>query len=433
MKARHIFIIAGRNFYRNLPRFRVLLVALVFVIAVFTLIVGTFSGMIHAVQSKASRYFSGHLTVQQMFVDTYPRLQQADVVIRVLDQFKDAASLITKRSVYYNAGKAELFFGGQYHKQRRLIGVDWYDELPIMTSLDYTAGYAPGKNDGDAILVSTITADALGLLLGDEVLIRLTTQSGSINTASFVVRGIFYESSLFGFSSYVQRQALNTLMDEDRESVNEIGIFLRRPQDMATVGAAVSSALTQVGPTFPILKNRQQRDAVLNLTEWSDGQFLVMTLDAQLAEIDYLIRALWAICVVLLILFAFLVVIGISNTYSFIVLERTAEIGMMRAIGMSQSKVLSLFLSESVFLGVVGISLGMLSGCAFLELLKGVFYFPGSEIASLFLVSGRLHWVLKAIHIGFISLLAMVSVLTGSYRAAWKASRLLPIDALRQE
>jgi ABC-type lipoprotein release transport system permease subunit len=269
-------------------------------------------------------------------------------------------------------------------------------------------------------------------LLGDEVVIRLATQSGAINSSTFVVHGIFYESSFFGFSSYLQREALNTLMAVDSESVNEIGLFLRHPNDMAKVGKDVTTILEKLGHVFPLLLNRQQRDDTLNSGERINGKFLVMTLDAQLAEIHNLIRALWAIGVVLVVLFGVLVVIGISNTYSFLVLERTSEIGTMRAIGMSKAKVLSMFLSESLFLGIIGLSLGLLGGCAILELLRLGFDFSGSDLASLFLVSGRLYWVLEPYHVALISILGLVSVIAGSFRAAWKAAQLSPVDALRQ-
>lgn len=431
MKPFLMLFMGGRSFYRNMSRFRVLLAALIFVIGVFTVIFGAVSGMITAVQDKAARYFSGHLTVQQVFLDSYPKILQPASTTTALAPLLGDVSLMTKRSVYYNAGQAELFFGGNSQRQRRLIGVDWQHEQSIMAGLDYKAGSAPGDDDATAILVSTITADALGLLLGDEVVIRLSTQTGSINSSTYVVHGIFYESSFFGFSSYLQREALNSLMAVDTDSVNEIGLYLRQPRDMARVGGAVSATLASLGQVFPVLLNRQQRDTALSSSGWNNGQFLITSLDAQLAEIHNLIRALWAIGVVLVVLFGVLVIIGISNTYSFLVLERTSEIGTMRAIGMSKSRVLGMFLSESLFLGVIGLSLGVLGGCAMLEFLRLAFDFSGSDLASLFLVRGRLNWDLEPYHITLLFILGLVSVIAGSFRAAWRAAQLSPVDALR--
>jgi putative ABC transport system permease protein len=46
------------------------------------------------------------------------------------------------------------------------------------------------------------------------------------------------------------------------------------------------------------------------------------------------------------------------------VLERTGEIGIMRAMGMSRPRGLGLFLVESIFIGLLGSAVGVLLGSA---------------------------------------------------------------------
>jgi len=62
----------------------------------------------------------------------------------------------------------------------------------------------------------------------------------------------------------------------------------------------------------------------------------------------------------LLLLLSFL---GISNTILLAILERTKEIGMMRAMGMTDSQMIVTYMLEAGFLGFIGSILGIIFGC----------------------------------------------------------------------
>ena len=63
----------------------------------------------------------------------------------------------------------------------------------------------------------------------------------------------------------------------------------------------------------------------------------------------------------LLLLLSFL---GISNTILLAILERTKEIGMMRAMGMTDNEMVITYMLEAGFLGFIGSILGIIVGCA---------------------------------------------------------------------
>jgi ABC-type lipoprotein release transport system permease subunit len=63
----------------------------------------------------------------------------------------------------------------------------------------------------------------------------------------------------------------------------------------------------------------------------------------------------------LLLILAFL---GISNTILLATLERTKEIGMMRAMGMTDNQMVAVYMIEAGFLGLFGSLLGIIVGCA---------------------------------------------------------------------
>jgi ABC-type lipoprotein release transport system permease subunit len=66
---------------------------------------------------------------------------------------------------------------------------------------------------------------------------------------------------------------------------------------------------------------------------------------------------------ILSILLFILSFIGISNTMLLAILERTREIGMIRALGMTGGQVVFCYMVEAALLGLIGSALGILAGC----------------------------------------------------------------------
>jgi len=66
---------------------------------------------------------------------------------------------------------------------------------------------------------------------------------------------------------------------------------------------------------------------------------------------------------VVAIMLLFLSFLGISNTILLAILERTREIGMMRALGMTDKQMIITYMLEAGFLGFFGSVLGIILGC----------------------------------------------------------------------
>jgi putative ABC transport system permease protein len=110
--------------------------------------------------------------------------------------------------------------------------------------------------------------------------------------------------------------------------------------------------------------------------------------------------------------------IGIVNTMTISVNERTKEIGTLKAIGAKNTDILLLFISEAVYTGFIGGLVGVAFGFSIGKLVGKYIGLP-VEI-NLMLGLGTL-------------VFAVFTSLVSGARPAWNAAKLNPVEALRKE
>lgn len=117
--------------------------------------------------------------------------------------------------------------------------------------------------------------------------------------------------------------------------------------------------------------------------------------------------------------------INIMNTMYTSVIERTKEIGIMKAIGARNKDVLMIFLVEAGFLGMIGGALGVIFGIIFA---KTVEYIGAASLGTELLQAAIPWWLV----VGAL----LFAFLLGSFAGSWparQASKMNPVDALRTE
>ena len=124
--------------------------------------------------------------------------------------------------------------------------------------------------------------------------------------------------------------------------------------------------------------------------------------------------------------------IGIMNIMIVSLIERTREIGILKALGMRSRTVLAIFLGESVIIGIIGAVIGIVLGWGLANIVAvflraGVF--GGTAGGGGFSITPVLTPLVFAGAFGFG---VGVSVIFALY-PAWRASKLKPVEALRYE
>jgi putative ABC transport system permease protein len=121
--------------------------------------------------------------------------------------------------------------------------------------------------------------------------------------------------------------------------------------------------------------------------------------------------------------------IGIMNIMIVSLIERTREIGILKALGMKSRTVLTIFLGESVIIGLIGAIVGIVLGWILANITasvigSGVFGGGGGFTITPLLTPEVL--------VGALAFGVGVSVIFALY-PAWRASKLKPVEALRYE
>jgi putative ABC transport system permease protein len=129
-------------------------------------------------------------------------------------------------------------------------------------------------------------------------------------------------------------------------------------------------------------------------------------------QIDGLVKLVYA-----LLAFAILIsIFGIANTLALSIHERTRELGMLRAIGMSRRQVRMMIRYESVITALIGAILGMVLGIVFATLIAQPLKDEGFTLSY---------------PIGSLALLLVFAAVVGVIAAIWPARRASRLDVLQ--
>ena len=218
-----------------------------------------------------------------------------------------------------------------------------------------------------------------------------------LNGLSFAVIGVVEKVPLEpGFDNAVFlpfSTAASDFVDEDPLEPNKLYVRCEDGSEDRTA-EALSVAIGLGGPTEV---SSEIKSEALELAAQSDRQLQLIVVSMGLLAI--VVGGL-----------------GIANVMSISVIQRSAEIGIRRALGHTRRIIALQFLLEAVVVGIVGGILGVLLGM--LAIFVGV-----SAAGWVFVMAG---WLAPA----GIALAVVISVLAGSYPAV-RAARLEPLETLR--
>ena len=243
---------------------------------------------------------------------------------------------------------------------------------------------------GDGAVLPDDVADDKDLAVGDS----LTVLTPDNERREFVVRGIYDGSPFYPLlgTASISLDAFDELYDRPRNRFTLINV-----PDASGEKARVESALTD----FPDTRVQTRQ-------EWIDKE------DAEISQFLLLLYVLLALSVIVSLF-------GMINTLALSVFERTRELGMLRAVGMTRRQTRRMIRHESVITALIGAALGL----------------PLGIFLALLVTQALSEYDLQfAIPAGALITFVIVSVIAGIVAAilpARRAARLRVLEALQYE
>lgn len=231
------------------------------------------------------------------------------------------------------------------------------------------------------------------------------------------------------------------LPDEESENASELKVY-NLEQDFEILGLIEDNDTqgqifiknTDVLSVLPIKEYSSIKVKINNQTNLDEARnklismgFLVSALSDTVDQANQIFGVIQIVLGIFGTVALIVAAIGLINTMTISLLERTNEIGIMRAIGAAPGDIMWLFLGESLMIGflggVSGIILGVLSSQLVQVLVNIVSKSLGGEVLRLFSYP---IWFMF-----FIIILSSLVGLVGGFYPARRASKLNPLDALR--
>ena len=283
-------------------------------------------------------------------------------------------------------------------------GVDPQEQVYFGNALKISTGSNLSADHPDHLIMGEGLARNLGVTAGDRIVLLVNTATGGINAVEMTIGGLFttvtksYDDSALRLPISTARQLLRT------QGAHSWVVLLNDTSQTDAILAALRNTLSQ------------DRFEIVPWYHLADFYYKTTVLFTKQVQAIKLIIAL-------------IILLGISNTMTMNVVERTGEIGTAMALGVKKFDILRQFLCEGALIGGIGGALGVLIGWLLAVIISGIGIPmpppPGMArgyIGEILLTSNM---VLEALA------LAILTTLIASVYPAWKASRMQIVDALR--
>ena len=439
----NILRIATRNMTRQRRRSVLLGSAIAFGIFVVTLLNGTTGGLVNGVTGNLSRVLGGHIFVSGSEVSPSGRVidlvHNDSVLMQALAESGIAYERITRRSRF----QGTLHFGSKTVIQT-IEGVDWNAESFLsrhegIANIDESA-----MKQDRAIILPEPVAKSLKVQVGETIVASLTTATGQQNVGEFILAGVIPDPGVLGsLSAYAKIGYVNEVLNLKPGEYQTLTIYLKNLNDVDAATTALSAAIAHHASVFPREKQSpglaghapggfidSSTTSVQADEIWSGTRYRVVNLKEMMAQLISIMDVLNSVGLGIFIVLLAITMVGITNTFRMVMLERVREIGTMRAIGMQRGSVRNIFLGEAMMISVTGAAIGILAALAVMGAASTLSFDPQSVI-SLFLRSGHPEFSLGLPRLATNLLILLVLCFAAAWFPARRAAALDPANALR--
>jgi len=355
----------------------------------------------------------GHVTLEPPGYNDSPSLDKRlgdaaalrDSALKV-PNVRDAIVRITGQAMFASASKS---IGGIF------MAIDPEKESPEWNV--FIGSMAEGKlfetKGGNGIVVGNKMAEKLNLKLGKKIIYTTTDVSGEIVSQMARVKGIFSTGvdEVDGYMVLLPIDSVRAILGYSGSEATMVSIFINDQR-----------------------RSEQVRDAVMKVTD--DGAAAALTWSETQPDMAGYVAVDQGFNYLFQFLVGLMIASGILNTMFMSVLERAREFGIMMAIGMSPGKLFRLVITESFYIGLIGLVIGIAVTIpihyyfARVGLDIGGYIDEGADISGVLLdplLKMRFYWESAAVILFTVFALTLAAGLYPAYRAG----RVPPVESLK--
>ncbi|MDC7228427.1 MAG: ABC transporter permease [Spirochaetales bacterium] len=472
-----IFKIAFRNTSRQARRTGLLAGAIAFGTMIIILLGGFTSGLTENVKENTAQSMAGHIYITASEVTSggleVARVTDDSVIIDAIDDSGIEYISVSHRTNF--TGSISL---GSRKTDQEIAGIKVDEEQLLLDSLVIQSGSLEAfVNDKHGIILSEQVAHKIRAAAGDGILIRLTTQTGQNNLGEFTIAAILPDEGAFGSArAYTHLEYTNELVNMPPDASETINITLTDMDDTATASAML---IAEIEKTVEIMDSAEQVEALMNDdgatgamidamsesvgidTEETETNTRMMpgmsgggiggmfggsivrselppgtvtlrlnTIDDYTGSISQLVSTLNYISYGVFAILLLITMVGITNTYRMMMLERIKEIGTMRALGVHKNQIRNIFLYEAGITAFTGAAAGLVTS-AVIMLITGLIPFESTGNMTMLLRSGHIGYTVNPVTVFSLFIVVVLFSMIAASNPAGKAAKIAPAQALR--
>lgn len=400
-----ILRLSWKNVWRNPVRSGVVVASVVTGIWGGLFMAAFMNGLTQSYIQNQLKNYSAHIRIQDKDYDADPLpihwLVNADAKADSLRAEPYVTALTTRSVVQGLVSSATSNFGVTVYG----VEVDTEPRVSTLASYLVEGDYLPDATS-NAIVVGTKLAKRLGVRLGSRIVLNVQDVNGELTAGAFRITGLYHSPN----SGYDERTVFVRKSDLNR--------FL--------LAEGISHELVMLVDDYrkaDLYVERLRADTSVVVKSWGDLSPAMRYSEASLGTILVIFMG------IILLALTF----GIVNTMLMAVLERTAELGMMKAIGVDNTRTAAMILFETVFLTLVGAPIGLLLSWATIQLTAHTGIDLGAFASGLEMygMSPIVIPELSAAYYAAITAMMVVATLGAALFPCLKALKLNPVQAIR--
>ena len=288
---------------------------------------------------------------------------------------------------------------------------EWYKEYLLPKASFVSGSWLETDTKKEQVVLGGRIARNLSAKVGDSILLMGQTQYGSMAPISADVVGIVTGNSVIDSRAYVHLETARWMVDIP-DGALEILVY---PESLSRSDIRVVSNSVQ---------QKMGKDYVS--TAWMDNDIW----KSQLPLID-------SIQYILSMLVVFVMSLAIFNTMTMSVLERTGEIGVMRAMGQTRMNAVLSFLLEAMIIGLIGGISGAVTGAIPALYLEKNGMVLGQDIVDdmgdSFAITAQMNGDLTPQILAIAVFCGILTAMIGAILPALRAAQIQPYEAMRTE